>query len=93
MITDDLDVFLEEWGETAICKGQNIQVIFDNDYSPMLGDFAEGRTITACAKTSEVETLLIEHLDLISIRGKNYRVDGVHPAMDGRFTDLVLSET
>lgn len=92
MIEDDLDIYLLEFGEPASINSQTIQVIFDNDYQPMLGDFAEGRSITACAKSSDVEALALEHLDIIFIRNKRYRVDGVHPAMDDRFKDLVLSE-
>jgi hypothetical protein len=92
MIKDDLNAFLAEFGEPAQIKSQTIQVILDNDYQPMLGDFTEGRTITACAKSSAVEALHIQHLDFILIRGKRYRIDGVHPAMDDNFKDLVLSE-
>jgi glutamyl-tRNA reductase len=92
MIEDNLDAFLDEFGEPAIIKSKTVQVIFDNDYQPMMADFSEGRTITACIKSSDVELLKIEHLDSISIRNKKYRIDGVHPAMDDKFKDLILTE-
>lgn len=90
MVEDDLEPFLTEFGEPAILKGRQVTVIFDNDYAPAFDDFAEGRNIVACLKTEDLGDTA--HFDKISIRGKLYTVNGVHPAQDGRFTDLILTE-
>jgi hypothetical protein len=93
MIEDGLDVFFDEFfSEPSEVKSETVQVIFDNDYAPMMGDFTEGRSIVACLRTSEVERLGLQHLDTIQVRGKRYRIDGIHPIQEGRLTDLVLSD-
>ena len=64
-----------------------VKVIFDDTFAAMeLG--AEGRSITALGKTSDLST--VSHGDEIAINSLTYRVVGVQPQGDGRFTLLVL---
>lgn len=92
MINDDLSIYFSEFGEDAQINGKIVSVIFDLNYAAMLSDFVEGRAISASLKSSDVQLAEIQHLDLILIRGKSFRVDGIQPTMDGLITDLVLSE-
>lgn len=92
MVTDDPDSYLAEFGEAAVVNGYQCLAIFDYEYAPLMGDFAEGRTITACIKTPDFATSQADHADPVVVRGKTYRIVGIQPIQDGNFTDLVLSE-
>ena len=90
-ISDDIDVYFVGFGEDADLDGNTIQVIFSNYHDPLLMGMAEGRRITATAKTSDVSSVSIG--DLITIREENYTIrefELVKP--DGAFTKLILEE-
>ena len=92
MIQDDLTVFLQEFGEPATANSQSVQVIFDQDYAPFMGNYTEGRSLIACIDTDDLNVLNLKHFDTIVIRSIPYRIESIQPIQDGRFTDLILSE-
>jgi hypothetical protein len=87
----NLEVFLSpnEFSAEACFGAFSFQCLFDIDYAPM-GDWAEGRNITALAKTSD--TLSLHHGDRLTIQSLQYEIVGIHPDGDGAFTELVLKE-
>jgi hypothetical protein len=93
MLSENLDAFLPDFSQTAVLTvgstSKSIQVIFDEDYVGMeIG--AEGRSLTATCKTSDAEGA--NHRSLLEVGSKTYKVQSVHPIMDGQFTELVLKE-
>lgn len=68
---------------------KSIKVIFDEDYTPMDLVGAEGRSLTATCKSSDVRGA--NHRSLLQIGSLTYKVEGIHPTMDG-FTELILKE-
>ncbi|MGL5805956.1 MAG: hypothetical protein ACRC11_11015 [Xenococcaceae cyanobacterium] len=90
MKSENLNLFLNDFAVDANINGILVKVLFDEEYLPLeLG--AEGRALTATGKTEDLKT--IRHGMAISIEGKNYSVVGVHPIMDGKFTELELKES
>lgn len=89
MISENLDLFLVDFALTATLNGKTIRVLFDENFlSFELG--AEGRSITATGKTSDLEGT--RHGDAIEINGRSFQVVGVQPQGDGAFTQLVLKQ-
>lgn len=93
MLSENLNVFLSDFGQPAMLvsgsTSKSVSVIFDEEYLGMeLG--AEGRSITATCKTSDCTG--VNHRSLFQVAAKTYKVEGVHPIMDGAFTELVLKE-
>lgn len=90
---EDLDIFLADFSQQAVLTIgstlKSIKVIFDEDYTPMDLVGAEGRSLTATCKSSDVRGA--SHRSLLQIGSKNYKVESVQPVMDG-FTELVLKE-
>lgn len=95
MLSEDLNVFLDAADFatlatlTSLGISSEINVIFDYEFSPMLAIDAEGRSITAMAKSADVAT--VRHHDTITINATPYRITGIHPLDDGAFTELELS--
>ena len=95
---ENLNLFLNDFAVDAAINGTTpsggnlptlVKVLFDEEYLPLeLG--AEGRALTATGKTEDLKA--IRHKTTIAIEGKNYSVVGVHPIMDGKFTELELKE-
>jgi hypothetical protein len=87
MIEENLDIFLDDFGVTSTAGNFSFRLIFDEEHSPMeLG--AEGRQIIATAKTTDIATF--SHGDALIILGTSYRIIGIRPIMDGKFTELDL---
>lgn len=89
MLNENLDVFLDtsHFAVTATLDGVSVKVLFDDTFLAMeLG--AEGRSVTALGKTSDLGNA--NHGDPIVINSLTYRVAGVQPQGDGAFTLLVL---
>jgi hypothetical protein len=90
-VSDDVDVYFVGFGESADLNGETIQIIFSNYHEPLLMGMAEGRRITATAKTSDVSSVSMG--DLIVIRDANYKITETELGKpDGRFTKLILEE-
>lgn len=93
-MTEDLDVFLTDFSQAAtiVSGGTNrdIQIIFDLEGTFLESVGAEGRSITATAKTSDLNG--VRHRDTLITDGKTYQIIGIVPIMDGKFTDLQLKE-
>lgn len=90
-ISDNIDVYFVGFGKDADLDGETIQVIFSSYHDPLLMGMAEGRTILATAKTSDVSTVSIG--DLITIQEANYAIREIELGKpDGRFTKLILEE-
>lgn len=93
MLSENLDIFLSDFGQPATlisgATSKSLLVIFDEEYLGM-GLGAEGRSITATCKTADA--LHVNHRSLLQVAGKTYKVQSVHPIMDGHFTELLLKE-
>lgn len=90
MLTENLDLFLSDFGVNATLNGvTTLRVLFEREYSPI--EFgAEGHSITATTRTDAVSG--VHHGDSLLIEGHTYKVIGIHPIQDGKFTELVLKE-
>lgn len=91
MLNENLDTFLDldHFAVTVTLDGVAVKVIFDDTFAAMeLG--AEGRSITALGKTSDLSQ--VSHGDAITINSLTYRVVGIQPQGDGAFTLLVLKQ-
>ncbi len=95
MFKEDLNVFVNssELAVDAILIQEpfmtQIKVLFDKGYQAFSFP-AEGRSITARAKTSDLGA--IAHGDKLFIDSKTYTVTRIEPVDDGVFTDLILRE-
>lgn len=91
---EDLDIFLADFSQQAVLTIgstlKSIKVIFDEDYTPMDLVGAEGRSLTATCKSSDVRGAT--HRSLLQIGSFTYKVESVRPTMDGLFTELILKE-
>jgi hypothetical protein len=88
---ENLDVYFIGFGENAVINGQDVQVIFSDYHEPMLTGTAEGRRITATAKTYVVENVPMD--TLTTVRGKDYSIRERELVLpDGAFTKLILEE-
>lgn len=89
---EDLDVFLGDFAVDAVLiigsTSRQIKVIFDEEYIGMEFVGAEGRSLTATCKSTDV--LGANHRSQLQIGSKVYKVDSVRPS-DG-FTELLLKE-
>jgi sorbitol-specific phosphotransferase system component IIA len=86
-ISEDLNVFLVDFGIIATHQSSDFLVIFDEFHSPMeLG--AEGRSIVATAQTSDTENF--HHGDTLTVNQQDYIIVGIRPIDDGKFTELDL---
>ncbi len=102
MLLEDLDPFLRDFGiDSTITSpafgSRLVRVLFDEEYDPInfgTGTIAikdaEGRSLTATAKTASCTD--VHHGDSIVIEGKTYKIVGIEPIMDGKFTELVLQK-
>jgi hypothetical protein len=104
MLLEDLDPFLIEFGLTAtvLFSGgtRSLRVLFDEENEAVnfgtasirIND-AEGRSLIACAKSSDCvdfhhgNTINITFEDTTS---RTFKIVGIEPIMDGKFTELVL---
>lgn len=87
---ENLDIFLTDFGVPATLNGSvTLRVLFDREFSPI--EFgAEGHAITATTRTDSL--FGVRHGDTLTIAGNTYKVIGIQPIGDGKFTDLVLKE-
>lgn len=94
MFDEDLDIFLGDFSVAAqLLIGsdlKSISVLFDEEYADMSLVGAEGRSLTATCKSSDVQGA--SHRSLLQIGSRTYKVEGIHPIMDGAFTELMLKE-
>lgn len=89
MLVENLELFLADFGIEATIPTGKVTILFDQDYAPLeLG--AEGRSLVACGRTSQLQNL--RHGSTIIINAKTYRIVSVQPTGDGAFTDLILKE-
>lgn len=88
--SNELDQYLEDFGTVAVINQNEITVIFDDDFATFTEFEAEGRSITATLKTSEMQG--IQRNDTVIINNKPYKIKAIHPAQDGKFTELILGE-
>lgn len=94
---ENLDLFLTDFGVVGTLTARlrspsvaEVRVLFDEEYTPI--EFgAEGHSITATTRTDFVQN--VHHGDTLAINGKTYKIIGIHPIMDGRFTELVLKDS
>ncbi|NJK40577.1 MAG: hypothetical protein HC934_02940 [Acaryochloridaceae cyanobacterium SU_2_1] len=95
MLKESLDPFLntDEFAVEATLSingvASTIKVIFDLAYEFSSID-AEGRSITALAKSSDLTAL--RHGDTLIIAPNTYSVVGIQPEAEGTFTELILKE-
>lgn len=88
MTQENLEVFFKEFAiDGELQNGDIISGIFDREFLQMdIG--VEGRQITFCAKSTDVENL--HHGDTITINSIPYGIVGIEPHDDGKITDLIL---
>jgi hypothetical protein len=87
---ENLDAFLQDFGVTAIDNDSNsFLVLFDQFHSRMdIG--MEGRSLIATAKSEDVINL--NHGSELEIEDNTYKIVGIRPLDDGKFTELDLKE-
>ena len=87
---ENLDAFLQDFGVTAIDNNSNsFLVLFDQFHSRMdIG--MEGRSLIATAKSEDVINL--NHGSELEIEDNTYKIVGIRPLDDGKFTELDLKE-
>jgi hypothetical protein len=87
---ENFDAFLQDFGVTAIDNDSNsFLVLFDQFHSRMdIG--MEGRSLIATAKSKDVINL--NHGSELEIEDNTYKIVGIRPLDDGKFTELDLKE-
>jgi hypothetical protein len=87
---ENFDAFLQDFGVTAIDNDSNsFLVLFDQFHSRMdIG--MEGRSLIATAKSEDVINL--NHGSELEIEDNTYKIVGIRPLDDGKFTELDLKE-
>jgi|688.fasta_scaffold254211_4 hypothetical protein len=89
---ENFDAFLQDFGVTAIDNNSNsFLVLFDQFHSRMdIG--MEGRSLIATAKSEDVINLNLNHGSELEIEDNTYKIVGIRPLDDGKFTELDLKE-
>jgi|GEM_PF-2855033 len=95
MFRENLNIFLNE-SELAIAAvliqdsvSKTIKVFFDKAYQQFTFN-AEGRSILATAKTSDLGS--VKHGDTLVIETVTYTITNIQPIDDAAFTELGLRE-
>lgn len=88
-ITDDLDIFFEDFAIVAAFQLKTFKVIFENDFR-IAYEGVETSTPAASCKSSDIEDLGLKHGNELTINGGIYKITGIQP--DGTGITLLLLE-